>query len=138
MLLLREFIAPSQFCFEMPRLVHHWHRHNLLALCHFVNVVVLEAAVLIEVDVLELTLSDYLVGDFALEVHEQFQHVVVGLAGKHDFTCKEFIYCCSTSPEINHKVILHTQNYFGCSVKPGNKVGRNLAFCNVGGGPKVA
>ena len=57
MLLLREFIAPSQLRFEMPRLVHHWHRHNLLALCHFVNVVVLEAAVLIEVDVLELTLS---------------------------------------------------------------------------------
>ena len=44
-----------------------------------------EAAVGVEVNILELTLADQLVRDLALEVHEDLQHVIVCLSGDHDF-----------------------------------------------------
>jgi hypothetical protein len=53
---------------------------------NLVNVVVEEAAAGVEVDILELSLADELVGNLALEVHEQLQHVIVRLTGEHDFS----------------------------------------------------
>jgi hypothetical protein len=39
---------------------------------YLVNIMIEEAAVGIEMNILELALADQLVGDFALEVHEEF------------------------------------------------------------------
>ena len=53
---------------------------------HLIYIVVHEAAALVEVNVLELSLPDDLVRDLPLEVHEQTQHVVVRLPGEHDLS----------------------------------------------------
>ena len=70
----------------MAHLIHHRHLHHLLPLGDPVNIVVEEAAVRVEVDVLELAFPYYLVWDLPLQVHEQLQHVIVRLPSKHDFT----------------------------------------------------
>jgi hypothetical protein len=51
--------------------------------------VIEEAAASVEVNILELSLADELVRNLALEVHEQLQHVIVRLTGKHDFSWKK-------------------------------------------------
>ncbi len=53
---------------------------------NLVNVVIEEAAAGVEVNILELSLADELVGNLPLEVHEQLQHVIVRLTGEHDFS----------------------------------------------------
>ena len=70
----------------MANLIHHRHLNHLLPLGDPVNVVVEEAAVRVEVDVLELAFPYNLVWDLPLQVHEQLQHVIVRLPSKHDFT----------------------------------------------------
>ena len=70
----------------VTHLVHDRHLHHFLSLGDPVNVMVEEAAVGVEVDVLELPLPDDLVRDLSLQVHEHLQHVIVGLTSKHNFT----------------------------------------------------
>jgi hypothetical protein len=45
-----------------------------------------KAAVGIEMNILKLTLTYQLIGNLALEVHEELQHVIVRLTGEHDFS----------------------------------------------------
>jgi len=68
-----------------PVLIHNTATHYFFH-SNLVNVVVEEAAAGVEVNILELSLADELVGNLALEVHEQLQHVIVRLTGEHDFS----------------------------------------------------
>ena len=54
--------------------------------CNLVDLHKLEVAVWVEVLVAQQALPDDLVGHLALDVHEELQHVVVGLPGEHDLT----------------------------------------------------
>ena len=58
--------------------------------------------------VLALALPHDLVRDLALEVHEELQHVVVGLPGKHDLPGVQLIEGRPGAPQVNSKVIFHS------------------------------
>lgn len=53
-------------------------------LSYFVNFMRQKVSVRIEVVVLELPLSNYFIGDFSFQIHEAFQHLIVGLATKQN------------------------------------------------------
>lgn len=97
-----------------------------------------EAAVRVEVDVLEHPLPDDLIGDLAFEVHEHLEHVVVGLSGKHDLPGVEFVNGRSCAPEVDEKVVFETENDFGRAVEPRHQVGSQLRLRHVRRGTEIA
>ena len=75
---------------------------------NLVNVPVEEAAVCVKMLVLALTLSHDFVWNLPLEVHEELEHVVVGLAREHDLARVQLIEGRPRAPQVDSKVIFHS------------------------------
>ena len=85
-------------------------RMHTYAFCDLVDLVVEKVAVSIEVLVLQQALSNDAIRHFALEIHHQFQHVVVRLARKHHPTGVQLVDGDGHGPEINGEIVLHAKN----------------------------
>jgi hypothetical protein len=64
-----------------------------------------EIAVLIEVLVFEECTPYDFVRKLSTQIHHVFQHLIVRLARKHDFTRVQFKQCHSNRPQINPKIV---------------------------------
>ena len=56
------------------------------------------------------SLPDDLIGHLPLQLHHQFQHFVVGLAGEEDLSGVEFVQRTCDGPHVQSKVILCSNN----------------------------
>ena len=53
----------------------------------------------------KLTTPDQFVGDFPLQFHAKLEHLVVGVAGKHDFPGVELVNGGAKAPQVDIKVV---------------------------------
>ena len=144
-LVLGQLAAAGQLGVQVPRLVDRGHGHDLLPLRHLVNIAVQEAAVGVKMQVLALSfpaferfcyvkllkLNNYfspddLVWNLALEVHEEFEHVVVGLAREHDLARVQLVEGRTRAPQVDTEIVLHPQDHLWRSIKSGQKIFRQL------------
>ena len=144
-LILGQLAPARQLGVQVPRLVDRGHGHNLLPLRDLVNVAVQEAAVRVKMQVLALsfpafkiyycflrlqsakiilyrqtknkTLPDDLVWNLALEVHEEFEHVVVGLPREHDLARVQLVEGRTRAPQVDTEIVLHPKDNLWRSIK---------------------
>ena len=64
--------------------------------------------------------------NFALEVHEEFEHVVVGLAREHDLARVQLVEGRTRAPQVDTEIVLHPQDHLWRSIKSGQKIFRRL------------
>jgi len=79
-------------------------------LCDFVDFVIAEVEVGVEVKLSERSLANEPVWQFAFQVHYQLEHLVVRLAGKHDPPGVQFVDGHRRRPQVYAMVIAHAEN----------------------------
>ena len=79
-------------------------------LSDFIDFLIAEVEVSIEVKLAKCALANEPVRQFAFQVHYQLEHLVVGLARKHNAPGVELIDCDRSRPQVYAVVIAHT-NY---------------------------
>ena len=144
-LILGQLAPARQLGVQVPRLVDRGHGHDLLPLRDLVNVAVQEAAVGVKMKILALSFPafegfcyvkllklkktcyispDDLVGNLALKVHEEFEHVVISLAREHDLARVQLVEGCTRAPQVDTEIVLHPQDHLWRSIKSGQKIFR--------------
>ena len=61
----------------------------------------------------KLSFLDHSVIEFALKIHHQMEHVVVGFPWKKDFASVEFVQCTSDRPHVKSIIIWQAKNWTG-------------------------
>ena len=64
-----------------------------------------EVVVVVEVLVSEHAFPDHLVGELALVVHHELEHLIVGLTCEHDLPCVELVDSAAHRPHVTVVVI---------------------------------
>lgn len=81
---------------------------------------------------------DQLVGEPALNLHEAPQHVVVGVAWKHDLARVELVETARNGPQVDGIVVLETECDLRRTIPPRYQVRGDVTLINVRPRPKVA
>lgn len=103
-----------------------------------VDLVIQKVAVAVKVLFLERTASDHLVRKLSLQVHEEFQHLIVRFARKQNTTGVEFVDGAGGAPHIDRVVVGYPQNDFGGAIKSRHQIRRDLVLVDLRRRPKVA
>ena len=64
--------------------------------------------------------------NLALEVHEEFEHVVVGLPREHDLARVQLVEGRTRAPQVDTEIVLHPKDHLWRSIKSGQKIFRQL------------
>jgi len=72
--------------------------------------VIAEVEVCVEVKLAERGLANEPVRQFAFEVHDKLEHLVVGLAGKHDAPGVQLVDRHRRRPQVDAVVVAQPQN----------------------------
>ncbi len=86
----------------------------------------------------KLRLSKDLVAKFPAAFHDGAEHLIVAAAGEKNLASIKFEKSAAYGPNVDGKVVWHTENDFGSSVKPTYEVGRDLVLGSIGRGAKIA
>ena len=75
---------------------------------------------------------------FTTTFHDSAKHLVVAAAGKEDLAGVKLEEGAANGPDVDGKVIRHTEDNFRSSVESTDQVGRDLVFGSVRRGAKIA
>lgn len=72
-----------------------------------INFLIQKIAILIEMLIFELAFSHHFIREFTLQIHEEFQHLIVRFATEQYFARVQFVDGATGRPHINAIIILH-------------------------------
>ena len=94
--------------------------------------------VVVEVPLHESSPLQHLLGEPALQVHHQLQHVVVAVAWEGDLAGEELVHHAPERPHVHGVTVRQAQDYLRSPVEPGHEVGGELVVAGVHCTPQVA
>lgn len=118
--------------------VSTWSDFHTHPLSNNIDVMIQEVAVLVEVLLLEEASLYDLIRDLSLQIHEVFQHLIVGLPAEHDLSCGQFVDGASCRPHVDAIVVWDSEDDLWGSVEPWDQIGRDVVVSHVTCSPEVA
>lgn len=96
-----------------------------------------KVTVTIKVLLLKGAPPDHFVREFALQVHEELEHLVVGLAREEDAARVELVDGAGGAPHVNGIVVGHTQDDFRSPVETRHQIRGDFVLVDFRRRPKI-